>query len=67
MEDRLWGVNLSVINLSPTAILSLLRSPRYHSAFKPLGSYPYRRALLAIQARGEQCSPVRWFSRKGEW
>jgi hypothetical protein len=39
----------------------------YHSPFKPFGSYPYRRAVLAIQARGEHCSPVRWFSRKGEW
>ena len=39
----------------------------YHSPFKPFGSYPYRRAVLAIQARGEHCSPVGWFSRNGEW
>ena len=38
----------------------------YNSPFKPFGAYPYRRAVLAIQGRGEHCSPVRWFSRKGK-
>ena len=49
------------------AKMAEIQPPVYHSPFKPFGSYPYRRAVLAMGLYGEHCSPVRWFSRKGEW
>jgi hypothetical protein len=39
---------------------------KVYSPFNPFGAYPYRRAALAMDMYGERCSPVRWFSRKGE-